>query len=126
MHCLNLAVSHCSILVFHKSWVRSWRGPGWDRNYFLSFSWNRKRIKKKFLYFWKKKKSNIFLKINYLILLLICWKPKLPNFFPFFWNRQSSVYLKEKKMIQKEKDFSNFSCMFLNPNNYFQFEFELF
>ena len=22
--------------------------------------------------------------------------------------------------------FSNFSCMFLNPNNFFQFEFELF
>ena len=41
MHCLKLAVSHCSILVFHKSWVRPWRGSGWDRNYFLSFSWNK-------------------------------------------------------------------------------------
>ena len=39
------------------------------------------------------------MKINYLILLLICWRPKLPNFFPFFWSRQSPVYLKEEKNI---------------------------
>ena len=27
---------------------------------------------------------------------------------------------------QRDKLFSNFSCMFLNPNNFFQFEFQLF
>ena len=51
MHCLNLAVSHCSILVFHKSWVRPWRGPRWDRNDFFSFSWNKKYISIVFLTF---------------------------------------------------------------------------
>ena len=29
-------------------------------------------------------------------------------------------------LIQRNRVFSNFSCMFLNPNNFFQFEFLLF
>ena len=32
------------------------------------------------------------------------------------------IYVVEKKMKKKDKTFSNFSCVFLNPNNFFQFE----
>ena len=34
--------------------------------------------------------------------------------------------LSGKKIKRNSIIFSNFSCMFLNPNNFFQFEFELF
>ena len=43
-------------------------------------------------------------------------------------NSKILVLLLKTKFLKnlKKKSFSNFSCMFLNPNNFFQFEFELY
>ena len=43
-------------------------------------------------------------------------------------NSKILVLLLKTKFLKnlKKKSFSNFSCMFLNPNIFFQFEFELF
>ena len=43
-----------------------------------------------------------------------------------FCYQNCSDILWEKFVLVIEKTFSNFSCMFLNPNNFFQFEFLLF
>ena len=43
---------------------------------------------------------------------------------PFFLNSSHSITLCKLKVAgKKQKTFSNFSCMFLNLNNFFQFEF---
>ena len=39
-------------------------------------------------------------------------------------NSKRIFHLKSRHLAKIE--FSNFSCMFLNPNSFFQFEFELF
>ena len=39
------------------------------------------------------------------------------------WKRSCVVLFGKKFEKTKERKFSKFSCMFLNPNNFFQFEF---
>ena len=41
-------------------------------------------------------------------------------------NREGNNVLQHTAAILVSKLFSNFSCMFLNPNVFFQFEFKLF
>ena len=38
-------------------------------------------------------------------------------------NWEEKTLVKKPNFEQLENTFSNFSCMFLNPNNFFQFEF---
>ena len=45
-----------------------------------------------------------------------CLMPKYES-----WDKK-----KKPKGTNKKTHFSNFSCMYINPNNFFQFEFELF
>ena len=42
------------------------------------------------------------------------------------WDFQSRNLIFRILKIKEETSFSKFSCMFLNPNNFFQFEFEFF
>ena len=63
--------------------------------------------------------------INFHFWLVIDWlSANLPFF--FFKIPVGSFWTVIHKNVKEEVSFSKFSCMFLNPNNFFQFEFELF
>ena len=53
------------------------------------------------------------------VIVCFCWRTPHKNTTPtfFFFTKVWEI---------QEISFSNFFCMFLNPNNFFQFEFQLF
>ena len=90
--------------------------------YISTFAWySSSRKQKKYLNFLlilsDDKRLKMFLKMFRIIFCLptwIDWSPGLERLLKLFFSKSW------------QKTFSNFSCMFLNPNNFFQFEFLLF